>query len=34
MIVAKSNTLFVIAKYDSEVLKDSLGGSQNIGDTS
>ena len=34
MIVAKSNTLFVIGKYDSETLKDSLGGNQNIGDVS
>ena len=34
MIVAKSATLFVVAKYDSETLQDSLGGNQNIGDVS
>ena len=34
MVVAKSNTLFVVCKYDAETLQDSLGGNQNVGDVS
>ena len=33
MVVAKTNTLFVIGKYDSEMV-DSTGGNQNVGDVS
>ena len=33
MIVAKTNTLIVIGKYDSEMV-DSNGGTQNVGDVS
>ena len=34
MIIAKSATLFVVAKYDSETLTNSIGGNQNVGDVS
>ena len=33
MVVAKTNTLIVIGKFDVE-LKDSVGGNQNVGDVS
>ena len=34
MVVAKSKTLFVIGKYDSESIQNSVGGNQNVGDCS